>query len=124
MSRLEYFELMPMPVVVAACFDPGQFQKEMRRLRVTGAPPFTAGSPACVHTFEQGTSIRQIMCLDHEMLEDKTPIEVAALLCHEAVHVMQECRDWMNEKSAGSEWEAFMVQAVAQFFMSKYTEVA
>lgn len=121
---IEYFELMPMPVIVGACFDPDQFRKEMKRLKVADAPAFTPSAPACVHTFEQGGSICQLMCMDLRYASQQTPVEVAALLCHEAVHVMQECRDWMNEKEPGSEWEAFMVQSIAQFFMTKYVEAA
>jgi hypothetical protein len=120
---MEYISLPPARVRVGACFSENVFSREMKRLKVANAPAFVTGTAhACVHYFDEGGDVVCIMCMDAASARRRSGIEVVGLLVHEAVHVMQECRGWMREKEPGSEWEAYMVQHVAQFFMDKYTE--
>ena len=51
-----------------------------------------------------------------------TSIQIAALLCHEAVHIKQEiCLLW-GEASPSLEFEAYTVQTIAQELMESYCE--
>lgn len=51
-----------------------------------------------------------------------TPIQIAALLCHEAVHIKQEiCLLW-GETNPSPEFEAYTVQTIAQELMESYCE--
>ena len=49
-------------------------------------------------------------------------VQIAALLCHEAVHIWQQARDIMGEKSPSSEFEAYSIQRIAQDLMEQYCE--
>ncbi|OZI23734.1 hypothetical protein CAL26_09900 [Bordetella genomosp. 9] len=121
---IDYTELLPTPLSVGACFDERTYLAELRRLRVEEAPEhWTGGAAAAVHFFEvsDGDTLA-IMVLDAAgaASSGSDGIDIAALMCHEAVHVMQECRRWMNEKEPGKEWEAYTVQLVASRFMEAY----
>lgn len=118
---IQYHPLPPAPVHFAACLCPEEFDAELRRIQCLANPPFTNGTPATAHFFDCANGdVRILVCFDVEEMSDMTGIEVAALLAHEAVHVMQQCRDWMKETEPGQEWEAFTVQHVALKFMEAW----
>lgn len=82
------------------------------------------GWPACTHTFDNvNGSIASIVALDLERCAEEAPIDVAALLVHEAVHVWQQ-----TEKKAGKlgcfgdEGEAYAIQNISTRLMNAYVE--
>jgi hypothetical protein len=54
--------------------------------------------------------------------EGITPIQVAALLVHEAVHVWQEFRFRIGELEPPREFEAYCIQSIAQRLMQAYAD--
>jgi hypothetical protein len=82
------------------------------------------GWPACTHTFDNVKgSIACIVAFDLERAAQEDPIDVAALLVHEAVHVWQH-----NESNAGKlgcfgdEGEAYAIQNISTRLMAAYVE--
>lgn len=80
------------------------------------------GWPACTHTFENvNGSIACIVGFDMKKAAEQDPIDVAALLVHEAVHVWQH-----NESGAGKlgcfgdEGEAYAIQNISTQLMTEY----
>ena len=54
--------------------------------------------------------------------EDKDPIQVAALLVHEAVHIKQAVLREYGEDNVGDETEAYLIQRIAQDLMNMYVD--
>lgn len=59
-----------------------------------------------------------VVCLNE--WRGRSPIEVAGLLVHEAVHVWQEYVDRIGEERPGREQEAYAVQSIAQELMAEF----
>ena len=53
---------------------------------------------------------------------ERTAIEVAGLLVHEAVHVVQEHFKWIGEYNPAPEQQAYAIQCVAQELLQAYAE--
>lgn len=51
---------------------------------------------------------------------DARPLEVAGLLVHEAVHVVQDYFAHIGEANPGEEQQAYAIQGVAQELMTEY----
>lgn len=83
-----------------------------------------SGYPACTHTFDNvNGSVACIVAFDMARAALEDPIDVAALLVHEAVHVWQH-----NESKAGKpgcfgeEGEAYAIQNISAELMQAYKE--
>ena len=61
-----------------------------------------------------------LVTLNNEI--DKDPIQVAALLVHEAVHIKQAILACFGEDNVGDETEAYMVQRISQDLMNMYVD--
>lgn len=52
----------------------------------------------------------------------REPIQIAALIVHEAVHIKQAILESVGEDNVGHETEAYLVQRIAQDLMYMYAE--
>lgn len=52
----------------------------------------------------------------------RSPVEVAGLLVHEAVHVWQHYCDRIGERRPGDEQMAYGIQCIAQELMQSFSE--
>ena len=102
------------------CTTEAEYMAAARHLKVThplrGMNP---GSQATMHTFVKPDGQPAcLVCIDVD--DTRTPVEVAGLLVHEAVHVWQEYCLGIGEKNPGAEQEAYGIQAIAQELMAAY----
>lgn len=74
---------------------------------------------ACVHTWERGGKIVCIVCMHPDALQ-ADPIEVAATLVHEAVHVFQRLCDSIGEREPSREFEAYSIERISEQLMREY----
>lgn len=102
----------------------GAFHKAMKHCKL----PFSErpkwvndGADATTHhlTNPQG----QMVCIVSLRVRDGiTPIQIAALLVHESVHVWQQFCQSIGETNPSSEFEAYSIQAIAQCLMQAYAD--
>lgn len=115
--------LMFSPIYYGLCLDDKSFQKELKRLKINEPVRFIKNdhSDATVHFFETDNKVSAIVCLGKT--KGKTSMQINALLLHEAVHIWQEIRLSIGEKSPSSEFEAYSIQAIAQNLMYAYDDM-
>lgn len=106
---------------LALCTTEAEFTAACRDLDVH--PPAWIKTPqadATCHYFDSARGLAAVVCLRGH--EGRTPVEVAGLLVHEAVHVWQEYADHIGEHAPGREQEAYAVQSIAQELMQAYAD--
>lgn len=88
-------------------------------------PPWPA--PRCARTCfydevpgEESRTAIMVMLGD---IEDCTPIEVACVLVHEAVHIWQWWMRYIGERDPSEEFEAYSIQGIAERLMEAYVEL-
>ncbi len=76
---------------------------------------------ATMHEFTHPTKgICCIVCVRPN--DAKTGIQMASLMIHEAVHVVQAYMDYIGERNPSTEFQAYSIQNVAQELMQSYAE--
>lgn len=78
----------------------------------------TGEGSACVHTFEHATD--GLCCIVAIHVTTQTPIQIAALLVHEAVHVVQKYFENIHEHHPAIEQTAYAIQYMSQTLMEEY----
>lgn len=116
MSRpaVHYLRMGPWPYFVGFTTSDDDFRREMRRLKIKGEPRFINGgnSSATTHFLtREGHGGTAIVCME-PMTPKRTREQYAALLAHEATHVVQDMRRELGE--LGPEAEAYIVQHIVQ----------
>ena len=75
---------------------------------------------ATTHLLEnQDHGSAAVVCLGD--VSRRSPVDVAALLVHEAVHVWQAFCEDIGEKSPSGEFEAYSIQSIFYELMTAYT---
>lgn len=109
---------------VGICFNERDFHRELRRMKVPAhqwSSWLTEGALATTHhlTSEKG-SRASIVCIP--IRKDWEGVEVAALLVHEAMHVVQEAMDYIGESVVGRETQAYAIQNISARLMGAYRD--
>lgn len=101
--------------------SPAQFKAAKRRAGVECDDPWLEpGWHACTHTFRSsGGQLLCIVAVDLETAQQMDPIDVAALLAHEAVHVWQHTADFIGGE-LGREMPAYAIQNISAQLMRAY----
>lgn len=118
--------LVVLPHFYGLCLDEKDFRRELKSLKVPRAnwPPFLASTHAnaTAHFFEKGDGgFCAIITLADTA--GRSTAQVHAMLVHEAVHLWQETRSILGEKSPSSEFEVYAVQSISQRLMEAYDEM-
>ena len=109
---------------VGICFNERDFHRELRRMKVPAhqwSSWLTEGALATTHhlTSEKGNRA-SIVCTP--IRKDWEGVEVAALLVHEAMHVLQEHFDYIGETAVGRETQAYAIQNISARLMAAYRD--
>lgn len=120
--------LMYMPVAYGLCTSEAEYERELKRIKAVRVNPFlNKHAGATTHFFDRDDApglvdceLLAIVCIHHR--KDMDPIRVAALLCHEAVHIFQWCCAQIGEKEPSDEFQAYSIQWVAQELMFAYRD--
>jgi len=110
----------------ALCVDEDDYINEMHRLGKKYPPPFTTNGTArgTTHFFDdkEGKPIA-LVCIHKDVIANNTGIEIAGLLCHEAVHIWQYIVDHIGEFNESKEFEAYCIQAIFSELMWAYEDM-
>lgn len=103
--------------------DEASFHRALADCGIKDRPEFMASehAHATTHHFDHHTG--DVACI--VTLSDwtgRSPVEVAGLLVHEAVHVWQRYCDHIGERRPGNEQEAYGIQSIAQELMQSFAE--
>lgn len=109
---------------IGICFSERDFHRELRRMKVPAnqwSSWLTEGALATTHhlTSEKG-SRASIVCIP--IRKDWEGVEVAALLVHEAMHVLQEHFEYIGETAVGRETQAYAIQNISARLMGAYRD--
>ena len=117
--------LVRAPGYLALCTTQKHFERVLKHLAVSRDewPPFTTKTAdASTHFFDNPKSGATVAVVCLGAHEGYSPIDVAALLVHEAVHVWQEAARSLGEKTPSREFEAYSIQEISHQLMRLYVE--
>ena len=110
------------PYYLTLCTTERLFRKALRHLRIKKAdrPEFIHNrAHATTHFFEtKDGGLCAIVCMRDT---DRTGIQKAALIVHEAVHIWQAAKRDLGERGPSDEFEAYAIQAISQELMTEYS---
>lgn len=109
---------------IGICFNERDFHRELRRMQV---PPsqwsswVTEGALATTHHLTSKAGSRaSIVCIP--VKPEMEGVDVAGILMHEAMHVLQEYLEYIGEQAVGRETQAYAVQAISVRLMQAYRD--
>lgn len=107
------------------CTNETSFRAELRHMRIPTPHPEFVGptANARTHSFVNAKgALCCVVCIRD--FRDKDPVEVAALLVHEAVHVWQQTRVYLGETAPSPEFEAYAIQNISGNLMQAFADTA
>lgn len=115
--------LMAARVRYRLCMSAQEFHSVMRWLRVPMAqrPEFIAEKSYCAvtHTFDRYDRRRFcVVCFPFK--KDEAPLDVVSTLIHEAVHVWQITKAYIEETTPSCEFEAYSIEKIAYELIKEY----
>ena len=107
------------------CLSQEEFTHLARLNGMDNPPAFVSrNGHATTHFYTPGNPEHPsiaFVCMPHPHPANPTPIQVAALLCHEAVHIWQKHAAYIGSwNDHGDEEEAYAIQNIAQALMEEY----
>lgn len=115
-KKCVWLDMGAIPIGVGFCGSEKAYKQELKKRGVKYDGCFTT-KDAAVNFVVNNNSTVALICFDVDSKDNHKRSQVDALLAHEAVHVMQECRSVMGGSDHGHEFEAYTVQHVLQFLL-------
>lgn len=111
--QIIYFNRTMFPVWVGVAFTEESYMREMKRLGVEKPDKFHQSS-ASVKILAKGDTETYIICYDPKTDKKRHRNEIAALMAHECVHVVDLTFRNVGEHTPGDETRAYFVQFLLQ----------
>lgn len=110
---MKWIDLGPYPVDLGFCSGEADWNREMKRLRLTFPYPTSVGTVSRV--------IDSPLCLIVTLngLEELHPIQRVGAAVHEAAHVWQQILSYIQEEAVGHETEAYFIQWIVESFIEE-----
>lgn len=104
------------------CLTEAEYKKAMKHCNPPAISPWlNFGADATTHVLRNAENKACcVVCLN--VAPERTAVEIAGLLIHEAVHVWQEYADAIGEKHPGIEQEAYAIQSISQELLQAYAD--
>lgn len=118
----ERFNFFPCPYFTL-CLNDRQFQRVLAHLKYTkGDVAFmkNATSHATTHTFTREGKLTCVVTMD---TKGRSIGSIAALMAHEAMHILDEIWDDAGEKHPSSELKAYAIQHLVSELMYLYRKL-
>ena len=116
--------LVNSPHYLTLCTTPQLFKAALKDLGIAKEhrPDFVKNwhSSATAHYFENHEDMKLTVIVCIRGYEDKSPSQIAALICHEAVHVWQQIRQALGEDNPSPEFEAYSIQSIMQSLLEEF----
>lgn len=113
-AEIAYFPMGQWPAYVGFTMSPKAFRREMKRLKVDGPPAFLlrATADATTHFLEKNGVMTFIVAMRKS--GKRAPEQVAGVISHEAMHIIQWLWAELGEREPGKESEAYLMQHIVQ----------
>jgi len=113
---ITYFHMGQWPVYVGFTTSPKAFRKELKRLGIKRDVPFAARARADAATHYLTSEYGKTCCIiTMPSCGKRSHSQYAALVAHEAMHVIQEMhRELNNDRPFGDEADAYLIQCIVQ----------
>jgi hypothetical protein len=115
------------PWAILLCTTPKMFLETQRRLGVKPCetrPYPTSGAQVSFFVaddyIDPTARKAMIVTIAENAMKNYEGIQVAAMLCHEAVHIVQRILRGIGESAPSDEFQAYSIQSVAQNLMYEY----
>jgi hypothetical protein len=105
---------------LALCLSQAEFDAALKHLKTVERSEWLATkiSNATTHFIDdENGRLCALVCIDQK---DRTSIEVAGLLVHEAVHVWRRHARSIGENAPADEQEAYAIQSISQELMAEF----
>jgi hypothetical protein len=97
-----------------------EYKQALKHCKVEAVDPWIKSpqADATAHNLHAPNGLCVIVCLSN--FANRTGVEIAGLLVHEAVHAWQEWCSYYGEHTPAMEQEAYAIQSIAQELMAEY----
>lgn len=113
--------LISSPFHIALCLTRKQFERKLKECSIPKEdwmPFVTVSESARVHRYSHEGTGYVFVCIDG--YEQHAEVEIYGLLVHEAMHIWRWIREYIDEETPSSEFEAYAMQNLSQRLIHEF----